>query len=84
VHDGKLMQFTPIGNVYAYFRYDDEDTVMVIFNRGEEAATVKTGRFAERIGDAKSAIDVITGNSHDIAGSLTLAPHSVLLLEIAN
>ena len=37
VHDGQLMQFTPVGNVYVYFRYDADDTVMVAFNRGDEA-----------------------------------------------
>jgi glycosidase len=82
IHDGKLMQYTPIRNVYAYFRYDDDETIMVIFNRGDDAATIQTGRFAERIGDAISAVDVISGDSLDISESLTLEPRSALVLEI--
>ena len=82
IHTGKLMQFTPIKNVYAYFRYDDDDTVMVIFNLGEDAASVDTARFAERLGDAKSAVDVISGKAIELDESMELAPRSVMLLEI--
>ncbi len=82
IHDGKLMQFTPVRSVYAYFRYDDDETIMVIFNRGDKAVTIETGRFAERIGDARHAVDVITGDTLDIGDSLTLQPRSVLLLEV--
>jgi glycosidase len=82
VHNGKLMQFTPIGNVYAYFRYDDDETIMVIFNRGDAPVTVGTERFAERIGGATSAVDVISGDTLNISESLTLEPRSVLVLEI--
>jgi len=82
IHNGKLMQYAPTGNVYAYFRYDDDNTVMVIFNRGEEAVTVETERFAERIGNASHAVDVITGEAYDISEEITLQPRSVLLLEV--
>ena len=84
IHSGKLMQFTPIKNIYAYFRYDENDTVMVVFNRGDEAAAIETGRFAERMGSSRHAVDVVTGESHDISKSLTLKPRSVLLLELTH
>ena len=82
IHDGKLMQFTPIRNVYAYFRYDNDETIMVIFNRGEDARTIETARFAERIGGASRGVDVISGEAYDLSESLTLQPRSVLLLEV--
>ena len=82
IHDGKLMQFTPIRNVYAYFRYDNDETIMVIFNRGEDAQTIETARFAERIGGASRGVDVISGEAYDVSESLTLQPRSVLLLEV--
>ena len=83
IHSGKLMQFTPIKDVYAYFRYDNNDTVMVVFNRGEEAGSITTARFAERLGDANSAVDVITGQSFDLDETLDVPARSVLLLEIS-
>ncbi len=82
IHSGKLMQFTPMGNVWAYFRYDDDDTVMVVFNRGDEARTIETARFSERLDAAATAVDVLSGESHDLSSQLTIGPRSVLLLEI--
>lgn len=83
IHSGKLMQFTPIKDVYAYFRYDENDTVMVVFNRGEEATSIDTARFAERLGNADSAVDVISGQSYEIDETLELPARSVQLLEIS-
>jgi glycosidase len=82
IHDGKLMQYTPIRSVYAYFRYDDEDTVMVVFNRGKEAVTLEMGRFEERLGDSTYAKDVISGKRLNIESSIELGPMSVMILEI--
>ena len=82
IHGGKLMQFTPMGGVYAYFRYDDDDTVMVVFNRGDEARTISTERFRERLDPAATATDVLSGQSYDLSSQLEIGPQSVLLLEI--
>jgi glycosidase len=82
IHSGKLMQFAPVEDVYAYFRYDDSDTVMVIFNRGAKAISVNAERFSERLGNADTAVDVITGKRVDIEHAISLEPRSVLLLEI--
>ncbi|MCP5093187.1 MAG: glycoside hydrolase family 13 protein [Gammaproteobacteria bacterium] len=82
IHDGNLMQFAPIGNIYAYFRYDDDDTVMVVFNRGDEEVDLDLARFSERLNDHRQASDVITGETYDLSSSLELEPRSVLLLEI--
>jgi len=82
IHSGKVMQFTPIKDVYTYFRYDDNETVMVAFNRSEEASSIDTARFAERLGDADSGVDVITGQVYEIEEKLELPARSVLVLEI--
>jgi len=79
---GKLMQFTPIKDVYAYFRYDDTATVMVVFNRGEEAVQLDTARFAERLGDSMRAQDVISGRRIKLRPAIDLEPMSVMILEV--
>ncbi len=82
IHYGQLMQYAPTGNVYAYFRYDEDDTVMVVFNRGDGAAKLDLGRFSERLRARRTATDVITGKSFDISSSLKIEPRSVLILDI--
>ena len=82
IHAGDLMQYAPFGNVYAYFRYDDDDTVMVIFNRGEESVDVDTARFSERLNGFTHGTDVVTGKRYRVNNGLVLEPRSVLLLEL--
>ncbi|MDH3275891.1 MAG: glycoside hydrolase family 13 protein [Gammaproteobacteria bacterium] len=82
IHTGKLMQFTPITNVYAYFRYADHETVMVVFNRGEESVSLDMERFEERLRDSKYAEDVLSGKRFNIESEIKLEPMSVMILEI--
>ncbi len=78
---GRLMQFVPEKGVYVYFRYNDQQTVMVVMNSQEKAMTIRTDRFRERIQGAKTAENIITGESLDIGKKITIPPLSVLLLE---
>jgi glycosidase len=82
IHSGKLMQFTPMRHVFAYFRYDDSETVMVVFNRGKEPVTLELDRFSERLGDSQIATDVITGKRINIGSTMNLEPMSVMILEV--
>lgn len=90
IHSGRFMHYAPIGNVYTYFRYDDEDgdggvdgeAVMVIMNLGKEPETLTTSRFSERLGGFRHATDVISGRRFNVERSIVLEPKSVLLLEL--
>lgn len=82
VHGGKLMQFVPVGNVYAYFRYDEDDVVMVVYNLDAETQVLDTSRFTERLGQRPAATDVISGKRFNLSRELVLESRSVLLLEL--
>lgn len=82
IHTGKFMHYTPVGQVYVYFRYDEDDTVMVVMNRDDKSVTIDTSRFDERIGERTHAIDVISGKRYRVERELVLEPRSVLLLEL--
>ena len=82
IHSGRYMHFAPIKDVFAYFRYDDAESVMVILNRSQETQTLGVERFAERLGDTSFGTDVLTGKRFNMKRPLVLAPRSVLLLEL--
>jgi glycosidase len=82
VHGGRFMHFVPIRNVYVYFRYDENDTVMVLLNRDDEAVTLETERFAERIGNATHGTDVVSGKRFSVEQSIVVEPRSALVLEL--
>lgn len=60
LQNGRMMQFVPENGIYVYFRYNKEKTVMVVMNSNEKDEVLKTDRFAERIGNYKSAKNIIT------------------------
>jgi hypothetical protein len=44
VHFGKMTHYIPENNVYVYFRYTDNKTVMILMNNKRDQ-TIKTARF---------------------------------------
>ena len=82
IHSGKLMQFAPEDGVYSFFRYDDEDTVMVIFNKNDKEINVSTAKYIEIIGDKKAVFDVINDKRFSLKSTLRIPAKSALILEI--
>jgi glycosidase len=82
LHFGKMTHYIPEDNTYVYFRYDANETVMVLFNNSDKIKTLKTNRFAENIGNYKTGKDVITDKIIDVTKEITMEPKSVLILEL--
>jgi len=82
IHHGQLMQFVPFDEVYAFFRYTDDETVMVVFNKQNEPVEVALDRFAERLGDKTRAYDVTTGEMFPLGFSLEVPARGLRLLEL--
>lgn len=79
---GQLTQFLPREGVYVYFRHNAEKTVMIAYNSNDEQTTFNTNRYAERIGDSNSGINVVTGDHVDSLESMTLEARSAIVLEL--
>ncbi len=58
---GKMMQFVPVDGVYVYFRYDNNQTVMIIMNTAKETKTIELKRFEERIKGFSKMRNILTG-----------------------
>jgi glycosidase len=59
---GKLMQYLPENGLYAYFRYDANQTIMVISYTGKDEIAVKADRFEQRTKGFTRMRNVITGD----------------------
>ena len=55
------MQFIPREGVYLYFRYTDQQTVMVVANSSDKAAKPDWTIYRERLNGFTRARDVVTG-----------------------
>ncbi|PWJ39955.1 glycoside hydrolase family 13 protein [Sediminitomix flava] len=85
IHDGKLTHFAPAGmdgGSYVYFRYDDNQKVMVVLNMGEDKE-LYLADYAEVLDGETKGTDVISGKEFDLtAGTFTAPAGEALVLEL--
>ena len=77
------MQFLPEDGVYVYFRYNNNETVMCVFNQNDGEKTINLSRFSERIKDFTKALDVATGTTFNLEPTLTLGGKYVLVMSLS-
>ena len=82
IHKGKLKHFIPENGVYVYFRYTNDDTVMVILNKNSKATSLNLAPFAEMLEGKRAGSDVMAGKAYVLGKSLQLEPNSAMILEL--
>jgi glycosidase len=80
---GQLMQFLPQDWVYTYFRYDKNQTVMVVMNTAKEEKTLDIKRFGERTNGFTQAKNIVTGQSNDLSSSWKIPGQTIWILELS-
>ncbi|WP_027125978.1 glycoside hydrolase family 13 protein [Gelidibacter mesophilus] len=81
IHTGKTMQFVPENNVYVYFRYNNQDKVMVIINNNPEVQTFDLKRFGEMIGTAIDGKEILSEERISLEESLTIDGKTSMIIE---
>jgi neopullulanase len=79
---GKFMQYVPEDWVYTYFRYNNQQTVMVVMNTANEEKNINVERFTERTSGFSGARDILTSATYNLSGSWKLPAKSILILEL--
>ncbi|MEH0154840.1 glycoside hydrolase family 13 protein [Limibacter armeniacum] len=83
VTDGKFKHYAPQKNdVYIYFRYTDNEKVMVLLNKNSEAVTLDLKRYSEMIDSSFKAKDIVSGKEMEVAGTLTIPAKTAMILEV--
>ena len=84
IHTGKTKHYMPKEKVYVYFRYNENEKVMVVINNNEKDQTFDLNRFAESLDGVSKGKDVITGKEISIStqNKITISGKSSLILEL--
>jgi glycosidase len=82
IHSGALMHFRPEDGTYVLFRYDENETVMLILNKNPETTVLELERFEERLTGFTLGRNVVTDDLLQLDQALTLPARSTLLLEL--
>ena len=78
---GKQTQFIPFNGIYVIARQYNGKTVLTILNGNHKQADMQLDRYAEIIGNATAAKDVITGRTVKLDRKLSLKSRQTLILE---
>ena len=78
---GKQTQFIPYKGIYVIARQYNGKTVLTILNGNHKQAEMQLDRYAEVIGNATAARDVITGRTVKLDKKLSLKSRQALILE---
>lgn len=82
IANGKTLHFAPFDNIYVYFRYTNEKTIMVVMNKNNKAVSFDTSRFEEILKTKSSAKNVMTNENFGLNNQLTVEPKTVAIFEI--
>ena len=78
---GKQTQFIPFKGIYVIARQYQGKTIMTILNGNRKQADMQLDRYAEVIGNATTARDVITGRTVKLDKKLSLKSRQTLIIE---
>ena len=82
LHDGKLLQYLPENNVYVYFRYNQEDRVMVIVNNSPETQELDLVRYSQGIDGRQTGVDIISGKEVSLDTVLPIEGKTSMVIEL--
>ena len=78
--NGKQVQFTPRKGVYVIARQAKGQNVLTVVNGTSEPAQMEVKRYAEIIGQATEATDILTGRKVALDKDVALQPRQTLVL----
>lgn len=83
--NGKFKHYAPTNNdVYVYFRYTDNQKVMVLFNKNNDKVTLDLNRYNEMIASKFEAKDIISGKDFSFQNTLDIPAKTAMILEVKN
>jgi len=82
IHSGKLIHFIPHDGIYVYFRFNDQESVMVILNNNTESLNLDTARFRERLQGYNSGFEITGNKTINDLSHVELPPKSASIIEL--
>lgn len=82
VHSGELKHFVPENDIYVYFRYNQNEKIMVVLSKNNSEKTIDTSRFNEVMANCTSGKEIISGKAIPDLKNLKVPAMSALIIEL--
>ena len=80
---GKTLHFIPLDGIYVYFRYTNNQTVMVILNNNAKGSKkVDMSRYKEILADSKKGTNIMTGRKIKDLSTININAKSAIIIEL--
>ena len=81
IHTGKTMHFAPENDTYVFFRYHDNEKVMVVLNASTEDQKINVDRFSEILSEKKGT-DMLSGDVFLLEDVIELKARTPYIIEL--
>lgn len=82
IHTGKTKHYAPQDGVYVYFRYNENESVMVVLNNNDKEQTLDVNRFKESLGASTNGYEVLSGKEFSLQSGLVVPAKSSMIIEL--
>jgi glycosidase len=82
IHTGNLKHYIPENNVYVYFRYNTNESIMVVLNNNTEKQKIRVNRLSESLNGFQFGTDIISNKNWNTKEDLEIDGKSVLIFEL--
>ena len=82
IHTGKTKHYAPQDGVYVYFRYNENESVMIVLNNNEKEQTLDVNRFKESLGASTNGYEVLSGKEFSLQSGLVVPAKSSMIIEL--
>ena len=82
IHNGKLLQFLPQDGVYVFFRYNEDERVMVILNKNDKSAEINREKHIEMLRGFSEGYDVMRDKSVDVSKDFKVPGKTTTIIEL--
>lgn len=82
IHTGKTKNYIPQDDVFVYFRYNGQESVMVVLNNNESEQKIDLARFAESLNGFSKGREIISGKEVSLQNSFTVPAKTPMVIEL--
>lgn len=82
VHEGGLVHFASANNLYVFFRFIENEKIMVILNKDDDSMTLNVKDYEEVLEGNLSGKDIITDKHYKDVESIRISGKTALIIEL--
>jgi len=81
IQSGKLTHFVPEKGVYVYFRYNEQQQIMVVLNKNTTSQTLHLDRFRNTLNQHHIGEEIISGQPISLEKDISLLPMQAMIID---